>query len=115
MDLENSTILTNYFSENPFTILDLLSLFQRTQDFQEDNENTRHLNLAASALLHLAEKTDIANSDEPVDTAITDLLTDIMNLCAHLWPDDSSVSFESVMGTVRMHFLAESAELTQWD
>lgn len=115
MNSENMTTLTASLSEEAFTILDLQALSQRAEAAEEVNDNARRVSLAASALLRFAEQTGIGDSTEPAETAVTDLLTDIMHLCAHCWPDDGAISFDSSLETARMHFAAESLEHGQWD
>lgn len=115
MNSENMTTLTASLSEEAFTILDLQALSQRAKAAEEVNDNARRVSLAASALLCFAEQTGIGDSTEPAETAVTDLLTDIMHVCAHCWPDDDSISFDSALETARMHFAAESDEHSDWD
>lgn len=115
MNSENITILTDLPSEKTFTILDLLALSQRAEAAEEVHDNARRISLAASVILHFSEQTGIGDSTEPAETAVTDLLTDLMHLCAHSWPDDGKVSFESILDTARMHFTAESDEHQKWD
>ena len=107
--------LTASSSEETFTILDLQALSQRAEASEEVNDNARRINLAASALLCFAEQTGIGDSTEPAETAVTDLLTDIMHLCAHCWPVDGAITFVSILNTARMHFDEESDEHAQWD
>lgn len=102
-------------SEETFTILDLQALSQRAEASEEGNDNARRISLAASALLGFADQTGIGDSTEPAETAVTDLLTDLMHLCAHCWADDGETSFETALNTARMHFAAESDEHAQWD
>lgn len=102
-------------SEETFTVLDLQALLQRVGVYEEVNDNARRISLAASALINFSSQTGIGDSTEPAETAVTDLLTDIMHLCAHCWPCDSATSFDSVLKTARMHFVEESGELVQWD
>lgn len=97
-------------SEETFTILDLQALSQRADASEEVNDNARRISLAASALLNFADQTGIGGSTEPAETAVTDLLTDLMHLCAHCWPDDGEISFDSALSTAWMHFDAESDE-----
>lgn len=115
MHSEPSTTLTISPSEETFTILDLQALSARAEAVETENDNARRINLAASALLHFADQTGIGDSEEPADTVVTDLLTDLMHLCAHCWPDNGAVSFEGALNTARMHFAAESNEYAQWD
>lgn len=115
MKSETINSLTTSPSEKTFTILDLQALSQRAEASEEVNDNARRISLAASVLLGLAEQTGIGDSTEPAETAVTDLLTDIMHLCAHCWPVDGAITFVSVLNTARMHFDAESDEHTQWD
>ncbi|CDK23906.1 hypothetical protein LA637_p2034 (plasmid) [Erwinia amylovora LA637] len=102
-------------SEETFTILDLQALSQRAEASEKGNDNARRISLAASALLGFADQTGIGNSTEPAETAVTDLLTDLMHLCAHCWPDNGETSFETALNIARMHFVAESDEHAQWD
>lgn len=115
MRSETCTTETALPSEEPFTMTDLLILSARAEAAEADNENARRIHLAASVLLHFADMTGSADSTEPADTFVTDLLTDLMHLCAHCWPDDGPVSFDSALNTARMHYLAESDECTQWE
>lgn len=115
MKSESINLLTTSTSENIFTILDLQALSQRAEDSEKVNDNARRISLAASALLNFAEQTGIGNSTEPAETAVTDLLTDFMHLCAHCWPEESEISFDSALNTARMHFATESDETAQWD
>lgn len=115
MNSENISTLTASPSEETFTILDLQALSQRAEAAEEVNDNARRISLAASALLHFADQTGLGDSTEPADTAVTDLLTDIMHLCAHCWPVEGAISFVSVLNTARMHFDAECNEHPQWD
>lgn len=112
MRSETCTTETALPSEEPFTMTDLLTLSARAE---ANNDNARRIHLAASVLLHFADMTGFANSTEPADTVVTDLLTDLMHLCAHCWPDNGPVSFDSSLNTARMHYLAESDECTQWE
>lgn len=102
-------------SEETFTIRDLQALLQRAEVYEEVNDNARRISLAASALINFADQTGIGDSTEPAETAVTDLLTDIMHLCAQCWPGNSGTFFDSTLNTARMHFAAESGELVQWD
>jgi len=102
-------------SEETFTILDLQALSQRAEASEEGNDNARRISLAASALLNFANQTGIGDSNEPAETVVTDLLTDLMHLCAYCWPDDGEASFDSTLNTARMHFAAESDEHEKWD
>ena len=115
MKSESIKSLTASSSEETFTILDLQALSQRASASEDVNDNARRISLAASALLGFAEQTGIGDSTEPAETAVTDLLTDIMHLCAHCWPVDGAITFVSVLNTARMHFDAESDEYAQWD
>lgn len=115
MNSENIATLTDLPSEETFTILDLQALSLRAEAVEKENDNARRISLAASALLHFADETGIGDSTEPAETAITDLLTDIMHLCAHCWPLDGAVSFDSTLNTARMHFAVESDEYPHWD
>ncbi|PIJ56668.1 hypothetical protein BOM23_15525 [Erwinia sp. OLMDLW33] len=115
MKSETTNALTTSPSEETFTILDLQALSQRIEASEEVNINARRISLAASALLNFAGQTGIGNSTEPAETADTDLLTDIMHLCAHCWAVDGAITFVSVLNTARMHFDAESDEDAQWD
>ncbi|QGR09510.1 hypothetical protein CTZ24_23855 (plasmid) [Pantoea phytobeneficialis] len=115
MHSETSTTLTASLSEKTFTNLDLQALSARALAVETETDNARRINLAASVLLHFADMTGIGNSYEPADTAVTDLLTDLMHLCAHCWPDSGPVSFEGALNTARMYFDVESDEDTQWD
>lgn len=114
MKSESINLLTASTSEETFTIPDLVALSPRAKASEEVNDNARRINLAASALLNFAEQTGIGNSTEPAETAVTDLLTDLMHLCAHCWPDDSEISFYSILNTARMHFATESDEPAPW-
>lgn len=114
MKSESINLLTASTSEETFTIPDLVALSQRAKASEEVNDNARRINLAASALLNFAEQTGIGNSTEPAETAVTDLLTDLMHLCAYCWPDDSEISFDSILNTARMHFATESNEPAPW-
>ncbi len=102
-------------SEEPFTMTEPLTLSARAEVAEADNDNARRIYLAASVLLHFADMTGSANSTEYADTVVTDLLTDLMHLCAHCWLDDAPISFDGVLNTARMHYLAESDECTQWE
>jgi len=115
MKSESINSLTASPSEERFSILDLQALSQRAEASEEGNDNARRINLAASALLDFADQTGIGDSTEPAETAVTDLLTDLMHLCAHCWPEDGEISFESALNTARMHFAAESDEHAKWD
>lgn len=115
MKSESIHLLTASTSEEAITIVDLQLLSQRAEASEEVNDNARRISLAASTLLNFAEQTGIGNSTEPAETAVTDLLTDLMHLCAHCWPDEGEISFDSALNTARMHFAAESDELAQWD
>lgn len=115
MKSETINSLTTSPSQETFTILDLQALSQRAEASEEFNDNARRISLAASALLNFADQTGIGDSTEPAETAVTDLLTDIMHLCAHCWPVDGSITFVSALNTARMHFDAESDEHAQWD
>lgn len=115
MKSESINSLTASPSEETFTILDLQALSQRAEASEEVNDNARRISLAASALLGFAEQTGIGDSTEPAETVVTDLLTDIMHLCAHCWPVDGAITFVSVLNTARMHFAAEYDENAQWD
>ncbi|KHJ65887.1 hypothetical protein QU24_22200 [Pantoea rodasii] len=115
MKSESNNSLTASTSEKTFTILDLQALSLRAEASEEVNDNARRISLAASALLNFADQTGIGDSTEPAETAVTDLLTDIMHLCAHCWPVDGAITFVSVLNTARMHFDAESDEHAQWD
>lgn len=115
MNSESINTLTASPSEELFTILDLLALSQRAEAAEEVNDNARRISLAASVLLHFAEQTGIGGSTEPAETAVTDLLTDIMHLCAHRWPLDGENSFDRALNTARMHFFVESDEHQKWD
>lgn len=115
MNSENITTLTASLSEEAFTIIDFQALSQRAEAAEEVNDNARRVSLAASALLRFAEQTGIGESTEPADTAVTDLLTDTMHLCAHCWPNDGAISFDSSLETARMHFADESDEHSDWD
>ena len=110
MEFESINLLTASTSEETFTILDLHALSQRAEASEEVNDNARRIRLAASSLLNFAEQTGIGNSTEPAETAVTDLLTDLMHLCAHCWPDEGEISFDSALNTARMHFATESDE-----
>lgn len=112
---ENITSLIASPSEETFTILDLQALSLRAVAAEDVNDNARRISLAASALLRFADQTGIGDSTEPAVTAITDLLTDLMHLCAHCGPDDGEICFDSALSTARMHFSAESDEHAQWD
>lgn len=114
MKSESINLLTASNSKNILTILDLQALSQRAEASEEVNNNARRISLAASALLNFAEQTGIGNSTEPAETAVTDLLTDLMHLCAYCWPDDSEISFDSILNTARMHFATESGEPEPW-
>lgn len=115
MRSETCTTETALPSEEPFTMTDLLTLSARAEAAEEDNDNARRIHLAASVLLHFADRMGSADSTEPADTVVTDLLTDLMQLCAHCWPDNGHVSFNGALNTDRMHYLAESDECTQWE
>ncbi|MBD8165360.1 hypothetical protein [Erwinia persicina] len=115
MKSESINSLTASPSEETFTILDLQALSKQAEAAEEVNDNARRISLAASALLGFADQTGIGNSTEPTETAVTDLLTDIMHLCAHCWPDDGEISFDSALNTARMHFTEESNEDGKWD
>lgn len=115
MNSENIATLSASSSEETFTILDLQALSLRAEAVEKENDNARRISLAASALLRFADETGIGDSTEPTETAITDLLTDIMHLCAHCWPVDGAISFVSTLNTARMHFAAESDEHADWD
>jgi hypothetical protein len=115
MKSETINSLTASPSEKTFTIHDLQALSQRASASEEVNDNARRISLAASALLGFAEQTGIGDSTEPAETAVTDLLTDIMHLCAHCWPVDGAITFVSILNTARMHFDEESDEHAQWD
>lgn len=115
MKSETTNALTTSPTEEMFTILDLQALSLRAEASEEVNDNARRISLAASALLNFADQTGIGDSTEPAETAVTDLLTDIMHLCAHCWPVDGAITFVSVLNTARMHFDAKSDEYAQWD
>jgi len=115
MKSESINLLTASTSKNIFTILDLQALSQRAEASEKVNDNARRISLAASALLNFADQTGIGNSTEPAETAVTDLLTDFMHLCAHCWPEENKISFDSALKTARMHFATESDETAQWD
>ncbi|KJV44432.1 hypothetical protein VH86_23825 [Pantoea sp. BL1] len=115
MKSESINSLTASTSEKTFTILDLQALSQRASASEEVNDNARLISLAASSLLGFAYQTGIADSTEPAETAVTDLLTDLMHLCAHCWPDEGEMSFDSALNTARMHFAEESDEHAQWN
>lgn len=115
MNSKNVISLNVELSERTFSILDLRDLSLRAGAAEEVSDNARRINLAASVLLSFAEQTGIGNSTEPAETAVTDLLTDLMHLYAYCWPDECSVSFESIIDTARMHFLAESEDVAPWD
>lgn len=115
MKSETTNVLTTLPSEVTLTILDLKALSQRAEASEDLNDTDRRISLAASALLNFAGQTGIGDSTEPAETAVTDLLTDIMHLCAHCWPVDGAITFVSVLNTARMHFDAESDEHAQWD
>lgn len=115
MKSESINSLTASPSEETFTILNLQALSQRAEASEEVNDNARRISLAASALLGFAEQTGIGDSTESAETAVTDLLTDIMHLCAHCWPVDGAITFVSILNTARMHFDEESDEHAQWD
>lgn len=115
MESESINSLTASSSEETFTILDLQALSRRAEASEEVNDNARRISLAASALLGFAGQTGIGDSTEPAETAVTDLLTDLMHLCAHCWPDDGEMAFDRALNTARMHFAAESDEHAQWD
>jgi len=115
MKSESINSLTASPSEETFTILDLQALSPRAEASEEGNDNARRISLAASALLGFAEQTGIGDSTEPAETAVTDLLTDIMHLCAHCWPVDGAITFVSLLNTARMHFDEESDEHAEWD
>lgn len=115
MKSESIKSLTASPSEKTFTILDLQALSQRAEASAEANDNARRISLAASALLHFAEQTWIGESTEPAETAVTYLLTDLMLLCTHFWPDDGEVSFDSLMKRAKAYFEAESNERSEWE
>ncbi|MBZ6393084.1 MAG: hypothetical protein LBE90_21640 [Pantoea dispersa] len=112
---ETCTTETALPSEEPFTMTDLLNLSVRAEAAEADNDNARRIHLAASVLLHFADMTGSADSTEPADTVVTDLLTDLMHLCAHCWPDNSPVSFDGALNTARMHYQTESDECAEWE
>lgn len=114
MKSETTNELTTSPSEEAFTIPDLQALSQRAEASEAVNDNARRIRLAASALLNFAVQTGIGDSTEPVETVVTDLLTDIMHLCAYFWPDEGEISFDSALNTARSHFAAESDEYAQW-
>lgn len=115
MKFESINSLTASSSEETFTILDLQVLSQRAEASEEVNDNPRRISLASSVLLNFSDQTGIGDSTEPAETAVTDLLTDLMHLCAQCWPDDGEVSFNSALNTARMHFAAEYDEHEKWD
>ncbi|MEI2606585.1 hypothetical protein V8O11_22765 [Erwinia aphidicola] len=115
MKSETTNELTTSPSEEAFTIPDLQALSQRAEASEAVNDNARRISLAAFSLLSFAEQMGIGESTEPAETTVTDLLTDIMHLCAHCWPVDGAITFVSVLNTARMHFDAESDEHTQWN
>ncbi|MBY4841152.1 hypothetical protein [Pantoea sp. DY-5] len=87
---------------------DLRILAADTDVLPYEADNTRRTGVAASTLLFFAAATDIDGDCEPAETAITDLLSNLMHLCAHCYPDACATSFESLLETARMHFSSES-------
>ncbi|KMV67846.1 hypothetical protein WB66_23900 [bacteria symbiont BFo1 of Frankliniella occidentalis] len=114
MKSESINSLTVSPSVETFTIPDLQVLSQRAEASEEVNDNARRISLAASDLLNFADQTGIGDSTELAGTAVTDLLTDLMHLCAYCWPDEGEISFDSALNTARSHFAAESDEYAQW-
>lgn len=94
--------------DQPVTIDDLNSLSIVSDEPFSEADNRYRTEVAASAVLLLAARKGLANGTEPAETAITDLLANLMHLCAYCYKDGCGTSFDSLLTTARMHFSFES-------
>lgn len=68
-----------------------------------DTGNTERISAAAAALVTFAERTGLDADGEPAETAVTDLLADLMHLC-----NSGGMAFDGLLATARLHHDAET-------
>ncbi|MDF7663062.1 hypothetical protein PUG81_29390 [Erwiniaceae bacterium L1_54_6] len=68
-----------------------------------DADNADRVSAAAAARVAFAERTGPDHDGEPADTAVTDLLVNLMHLC-----DSGGMAFYGLPATARMHHGAET-------
>lgn len=101
---EHSAVTVN----QPASIDDLNAMANAANTMSFDVDNDSRTGVAAAAVLLLATHTGLTDGNELAETAITDLLANLMHLCSLCYPAGCGTSFDSMIETARMHFSFES-------